>query len=220
MSPASGSCDAGTSVTLTAEAAPGWELTGWSRDGQTLGSSASLSVIPAAGDLFTATFSLRSYEVNVICDPTKGTVSGVSTGIYPYGTGLVLRATPASGYAFSHWIVNGETASDNPVLAHTVAGHTAIEAVFMLDDPGAVARVEVDRSLVITPQPMYDWVSVDGSMERIDRLEIFDVGGRLVLLAEDLRPRRSVAVGHLSTGLHIIRVHTPQGVFSRKVLKK
>lgn len=65
-------------------------------------------------------------------DQTKGTVTG--GGTYYRGDIIDCSATPASGYDFNGWTINGESAGrDNP-LQLTVTGNASIVALFTEED--------------------------------------------------------------------------------------
>ncbi|MCL2296601.1 MAG: leucine-rich repeat protein [Methanomassiliicoccaceae archaeon] len=66
-------------------------------------------------------------SVELILDPSIPLYSGFSTGTkgfeeasYPYGTGLILKATPNAGYAFVGWGILDTTDEDHPVWTYSV----------------------------------------------------------------------------------------------------
>jgi len=57
------------------------------------------------------------YEVDIEVSPSRGGTTNPSPDTYWYdeNSRLTVTATPASGYSFSHWIVNGQTFYTNPI---------------------------------------------------------------------------------------------------------
>ena len=151
VSPQTGKYDYDQPVTLTATPATGYDFLRWTEstviDGSatdatnavTLSDQASFAYTPQGDATITAVFQPRQYNVTINFDAKGGTVTGAGTGRYDYGTTFTLTATPAAGYQFDGWLVNG-TAPDvsvldgSPVetLTLTIEGETTIEAVFTL----------------------------------------------------------------------------------------
>ncbi len=103
---------AGTSVTLTATAASGSSLTGWSGGG--CSGAAPTCTVTVTGDLtVTATFAVSRHTLTVALAGTgSGTVTSAPPGItcgsdcseaYAHGTPVTLSATPAPGSRFDGW---------------------------------------------------------------------------------------------------------------------
>jgi hypothetical protein len=111
LDPPGGIYDAGTVVTLTAIADPGWGFSGWS--GDLTGSDNPATITMDADKNITATFVEGQYALTV--DTVgQGTVTlNPPGGIYDAGTHVTLTATAATLWEFSHW--SGDlTGSDNP----------------------------------------------------------------------------------------------------------
>jgi hypothetical protein len=132
----------GTSVTLTATAAPGSSFTGWS--GDCSGSTASCTVSMSDSRAVTATFDLLpvtpTHSLSVAKSGSgSGTVTSTPAGIncgsdcsqnYTDGTSVTLTATPAAGSRFSGWsgACSGSTAS----CTISMSGSRAVTATFAL----------------------------------------------------------------------------------------
>ncbi|MHB8879453.1 MAG: InlB B-repeat-containing protein, partial [Myxococcaceae bacterium] len=105
----------GASVVLTATPTTGSEFTGWSGGGCT-GTGTCTTTITAATTV-TATFTLTTHGLTVARAGTgTGTVSSTPAGIncgtdctedYPFGTSVVLTATPSTGSTFTGWSGGG-----------------------------------------------------------------------------------------------------------------
>jgi len=103
--------DYGTSVTLTATPAPGWEVASWGRDcSSATGTTCVLSM--TANRRAAVTFRITQRELRVATPTGSGTVTSAPGGIdcagdctqsYDYGTSVTLTANPATGWEVASW---------------------------------------------------------------------------------------------------------------------
>ena len=128
--PQTGTYAYGESLTLTATATDGYVFKEWLADNETLSADSEYRYAVTGNATLTAVFAPRNCKVTLLCDNAQGSVSGIATGIYDYGTALTLVAEPVADYAFSAWKVNGETAGTDAVMELTITGETTVEAVF------------------------------------------------------------------------------------------
>lgn len=116
-----GAYPAGTTVTLTATANPGYTFSHWN-DGIT---SNPRTVTVNSNLSFTANFLANTYTITVDANPSNGgTVTG--GGSYHYGETATLIATPNSGFTFVGWN-DGSTELTHNV---TVTGNATYTATF------------------------------------------------------------------------------------------
>lgn len=116
-----GAYPAGTTITLTATANPGYTFSHWN-DNNT---SNPRTVTVNSNLSFTATFQASTYTITVVADPSNGgTVTG--GGSYHYGETATLKATPNSGFTFVGWN-DGSTELTHNV---TVTGNATYTATF------------------------------------------------------------------------------------------
>ena len=116
-----GAYPAGTTVTLTATANPGYTFSHWN-DGIT---SNPRTVTVNSNLSFTANFLASTYTITVNANPSNGgTVTG--GGSYHYGETATLTATPNSGFTFVGWN-DGSTELTHNV---TVTGNATYTATF------------------------------------------------------------------------------------------
>ena len=116
-----GAYPAGTTITLTATANPGYTFSHWN-DGIT---SNPRTVTVNSNLSFTANFLANTYTITVDANPSNGgTVTG--GGSYHYGEIATLRATPNSGFTFVGWN-DGSTELTHNV---TVTGNATYTATF------------------------------------------------------------------------------------------
>ena len=97
--PASGTYDAGSTVTFTVTPATGYRFLNWGTDAS--GSTNPLNMVINTNKVITANF-IKQYTLSISADPNVGTVNS-NGGIYDAGTTINLSATPVFPYAFSSW---------------------------------------------------------------------------------------------------------------------
>ena len=105
---------------------------GWYEGSTKISSSLTLSVTNITSDrTFTAvaTRKVNQYTITYTITPTGGGTAAPA-GSYDYGTQVAITATPATGYNFSTWTVNGNNYSQNP-LTVTMIENKAITAAFV-----------------------------------------------------------------------------------------
>ena len=115
-------------VTVSAQAATGYEFTGWSVDGEIVSTELSYTTTLVANAKYVANFEAEKFTVTV----TAG-VGGTATEItepVEYGSTLTLTATPDSGYQFENWTVNGTVVSEEATFTTTVTEATEFVANF------------------------------------------------------------------------------------------
>lgn len=98
---------AGDNTTISASPNPGYRFDGWVENGKTISTSQTYSLTNVQSDhTITANFSQTDYSVTVDANPYgAGTVTG--NGKYAAGKNVTLTASPAAGYEFSSWVMNG-----------------------------------------------------------------------------------------------------------------
>ena len=98
----------GSTVTLVAEPATGYEFANWTLNGEVVSTDAEFEA-KALGDMdIVANFTKKKYMVNVNVEGTGGTTEGTATGIYEYGTELNVIAVPDEDFMLKGWSVNGK----------------------------------------------------------------------------------------------------------------
>jgi len=143
----------GTSVTLTAAAAPNSQFTGWS--GCDAASGATCTVTMSAARAVTATFKPLYILTVTKADLGSGNVTANPAGItcgadcsepYVSGTTVTLTATAASGSAFTGWS-GCDSASANTCTVTMTAART-VTATFKLVYTLAVAKADLGAGTV------------------------------------------------------------------------
>lgn len=91
-----------------------------------------------------AVFRPKTLSVHVVCEASEGNV-GVPTGVYNYGTVLHFNASPADGYRFLRYEVDGTPVSEDAAFDYTVTSDATVRAVFKdLSPEGVILRETED----------------------------------------------------------------------------
>ncbi|MBQ9864114.1 MAG: leucine-rich repeat domain-containing protein [Bacteroidales bacterium] len=196
-------CANGSSATIAATANYGYHFTAWS-DGDT----ANPRTIVLTGDtVLTAQFERNEYVLTVVCDSSRGTVTGA--GAYLFGDTAHVEAVANEGFVFSHWTESGST---EPVFDTVMNEDMVLTAIFV----EAVGIETIGESLVaLYPNPTTGVLNIES--EGVQCVEVYDLGGRVVLRSEQ---PSILDLGHLPTGVYYVKVTRLQGMAVRKVVKK
>ena len=109
----------GETCTLQAVANEGYTFVDWIENGQQVSAEPTLSIFVMESHDLQANFSVNSYEVSVEAQPEEGgTVAG--TGIYDYGTTVIVSATPNEHFEFVNWTEDGVMVSNSAEYTFTV----------------------------------------------------------------------------------------------------
>ena len=195
-----GTYPAGTTVQLTANAAPNHHFVSWN-DGNT---SNPRYITVTGNATYIANFAVDQYQIDVLSsNDAMGTVTG--GGMCDYGSVVQIQAYPSAGYEFVYWN-DGNT--DNP-RDITVTGNATYVANFQptvgIDDNNlsAVSVYSHDHQIVVC--------HAEGKS-----IEIYDVLGKLV--AYDTQNSQELRQFTISTkGIYLVRVGE---AFFKKVIVK
>lgn len=127
-----GSFASGSNANLTATPNAGYFFVNWTLNGNQVSTNASYTFAVTANKALAANFAVIGATVrtiSTISNPVAGgTLSGA--GVYADGTGVTVEATPAPGYEFAKWKVDGTTVSTVPTYPFTVSANVTLTAVF------------------------------------------------------------------------------------------
>ena len=139
-----GEYEEGTTATLTATPAEGYQFVNWTVGEEVVSTENPYSFVVTANIALVANFELippTKYNVTVTAE--NGTVEGA--GEYEEGTTATLTATPAEGYQFVNWTVGEEVVSTENPYSFVVTANIALVANFEL-----IPVVEPEK-----PEPTY-----------------------------------------------------------------
>ena len=119
----------GASCTLTVTPNEGYTFVNWTKDGQVVGTSTSITFTVTGDADYVANFNTNSYEITASTSPTgAGTVTGA--GEYNYGASCTLTVTPNDGYTFVNWTKDGQVVGTSTSITFTVTGDADYVANF------------------------------------------------------------------------------------------
>lgn len=121
----------GSTCTLTATPATGFEFVKWEKDGTPVSSNPTYSFTVTDNTICIAYFEpvVNNYTITALANPSNGgTVTG--GGAYAQGSTCTLHATPNGGFSFVNWTKNGTAVSTNPNYSFTVTGNASYVANF------------------------------------------------------------------------------------------
>jgi len=117
----------GSEITVTAEAAEGYDFSGWRENGQLVSNQPSYTFTISKDRDLTARFNIRSYLVSTQITPEgSGAVSG--GGTYNHGATVNLSAAIYAGYQFVSWEENGEIISTTNPFSFQITSNRNILA--------------------------------------------------------------------------------------------
>jgi hypothetical protein len=160
---------------VTASPASGWRFSHWILDGAEAGTNPEYLVPMFDDHELTAVFEeeppippevFYDLKVSVSGSGTTNPPSGVQTHLS--GTTLTVTASPASGWRFSHWILDGAEAGTNPNYIITMNADHELTAVFENgetegNDPPTATIVSVKSSSGRESAVEGEMVSFEGS---------------------------------------------------------
>jgi uncharacterized repeat protein (TIGR02543 family) len=126
ITPAGGTFDQGTVVTLSVTPNPGYQFVGWSGGGCS-GTNA-CNVTMDGPKTVTAMFTLNQYPLTVTSSPAAGGTITPPGGMFNHGATVTLSVTPNPGYQFVGW--SGGGCSGTNACNVTMDGPKAVTATF------------------------------------------------------------------------------------------
>ena len=124
-----GTYSSGSSATVTANPATGYQFVNWTQGGSPVSTSVSYSFTVISNLTLVANFTQATYTITTSSSPsTGGTTTG--GGGFNYGASATVTAAPASGYLFVNWTEGGSSVSTNASYTFTVSDNRSLMANF------------------------------------------------------------------------------------------
>ncbi len=221
VSPASGQYPINELITLCAIPTDGYEFSHWSDiDGNIISYDESVKVTPAGDCTYTAFLSIRNYTLEINNNISGGSIIGHGSGIYPHGSTISLRAVPDDGWRLDYWIIDGNEVYDASTLEFAIDAPHSISASFTEMNTSKITYIRIDSELKIVPLPITRYAAVLADELEYMTVEFYDIAGHLKLRFDGIGSRMQMDVSHLPVGVYIVKIESPQGIFTRKALKK
>ena len=146
-----------STCTLTATAGEGHTFFNWTENDVEVSTTATYSFTVTGPRTLVAHF-INRYVITVAANPTVGgTVTGAGT--YDEGTSVTLTATPATGYHFVNWTLNGNVVSTNASYTFTALAAGDYVANFEINNYDITAVANPTAGGVVTGAGNYDHFS-------------------------------------------------------------
>ncbi len=202
LTPAGGVYVAGTTVTLTAQAAGGWVFSSWS--GAISSTRNPVNIVMDENKSITANFVRSSYTLNVSINPQEAgfVILDPPGSIYPVGTEVTLIATVnSSDYIFSNW--SGDLISNQNPATIIMDSDKSVTANFVLISSTQNFK-ETDTYIITVNNDQQNREVIFGEVQNIDGVFIYDTKGKLVLKVDNKLDENSV--NNLSVGIYFYKI--------------
>ena len=205
----------GSSCTVTATPATGYDFTNWTENGSQVSTNASYTFTVTSGRNLTANFNLQAFEIEAIVNPAAGgTTTG--SGTYHYGDRVTVNVETNEDYAFQNWTENGEVVSEEKEYTFTATASRNLMANLLYTQG---VGEQSGRSLVIFPNPVNDKLTVE-SNEAIGTVEIYNLMGALVYSQKDCTNKVEINTTDLQSGIYFIRLTNDRISETRRFVKE
>lgn len=129
--------------------------------------------------------------------PNAGTVPGGGGG------GAVIRN-------------NGDATQNNMHRTGAKGANGKLE--ILINTETAIATNYLKNGINVYPNPASDILNIDADGNSINKLQIIDITGKIVLSNSDIS-KTNVDISELSNGIYFVLAHTNKGIFSAKIIK-
>ncbi len=164
----------------------------------------------------TASIVAMQYAVNVSKTGNGTTSPAVGSQVYNQGSTVSLSATPAGGYSFVKWVVNGVDNYNSNINLYIDKAYT-VEAVFSI--PTSVNTVK-DVVIEAFPNPTSGLINIK-SNKIIDYVSVASISGKMFepnLVQNELTC--NIDLRNYLAGVYILKIKSEGNVYFIKVLKQ
>ena len=209
-----GSFESGSSVTVSATAANGYNFLNWTEGGNVVSSSATYTFTITSDRDLKANFEPEKYTITLTANPSAGGFTNFSSNQFAFGQSVTINANENSNYKFVNWTENGVIVSTNKSFTFTAEANRSLVANFIIET-GAEDINEI--TMLVYPNPTTGIVHVSGISEGAE-LKVTDISGRLV---HSVKADNSTVILDLSSvrhGVYFIRVDDKQYHSTKRVI--
>ena len=209
----------GSSATVSAAPNAGYIFENWTENGTVLGTSPELTITNiTANHNIIGNFvqSVNTYTISASANPIQGgTITG--SGNVTQGGNITLHAIANPDYVFLYWTENGTNIGTNPeiTLSNISANHNLI-ANFI----STVGFPENEcNQIKVFPTLTTDFFQIWSSTE-IKEITVYNLVGQKTQYLKCDSKEVQINVGSWKNGAYLIKIHTTQGIVTRKVYVK
>lgn len=194
----------GDTASVTVMANEGFVFNSWAETGST---EQSFDTVIGGDVVLTALFDTMYFTLTLESNNSDwGSVMG--GGEYAYGSEVEITAVANEGYHFVQW---SDGVTENPRVV-VLLEDMELAAVFA---EGVGIETAESAAVRLYPNPTTGVLNIEA--EEVQRVEVYDLGGRVVIRSE-----RSTAIdlSALPSGVYYVKVVCQQGTTVHKVVKK
>jgi hypothetical protein len=205
----------GQRCTVHAASNTGYNFVNWTENGTQVTTNADYTFTVTSDQSLIAHFDISSFKINAMTNPENGgNIMGV--GSYDYGQTCTLSIEPYENYTFIHWTENGVVVSEEQSFSFTVEESHLFVAHLSYYDGYSENH---DMGINIYPTPVTNMLTVTTS-QPVNKWEIFSASGAILYSLDERTDMMEFPMGHLASGIYMIRMTTNNAVFTRKFVKK
>ena len=192
----------------------GYTFANWTENGTVVSTSASYVLQVVSNHNFVANFTLNTYVVRITVSPfNSGTVTGAGT--YSYGEAVTVTATPAPGFKFMNWLINGVEVSKEASYTFTITNNVNLVAKFVTDEG---IGDDLTTTVTLYPNPTSNYVNI--KCAGMTNVSLLTSNGVLVREVKDITAGSYVIdMSNLGSGTYIVKIKTSNGCITKKVIK-
>jgi hypothetical protein len=210
----SGTFESGSSVTVSANAANGYNFLNWTEGDNVVSSNATYTFTITSDRDLKANFEPEKYTITLTANPSAGGFTNFSSNQFAFGQSVTINANENSNYKFVNWTENGVEVSTNKSYTFMAEANRSLVANFIPQT--GVEDIE-ELKMSVYPNPTTGIVHVFGIQEGME-LNITDVSGRLV---HSVKADNTTVILDLSSfrhGIYFIRVVDKQFHYTKRVV--
>lgn len=218
----------GSTVTLLATSAVGFEFINWTIDDIEVSSNPSYKFNVYQNSDVVANFkTVSTLVIQTSSIPPEGGMA-VGGGQFVYGNLVILAAVPAEGYQLSYWIdENDVVITDNNPYSFTVVEDAHIKAVFVPKNTTGAEPIEEEHLFKLYPNPVGDnlYVKFNIDLNQSTVISLYDLNGKVISNYKEFPYYKGVVklnTSHLIPGMYFIRIteYDTGAQFTGKVIKR
>ncbi|MDR6969368.1 hypothetical protein J2X31_003399 [Flavobacterium arsenatis] len=76
------------------------------------------------------------------------------------------------------------------------------------------------KKFIVSPNPVKDLLTIANEFQTIQAVEVYDLNGRQVKNVSNNATNLQISLGDLSSGVYLLKIQTPQGISTQKIIKE
>ena len=154
------------------------------------------------------------YTVTDNTNPNEGyLIYGSKAPNYLANSRVILYALPRPGYRFVNW--SGDVTSTNFQIALTMNSNKTIKANYVSTGTGVLSHS--NDNILIYPNPATDRLYFKSTDKIVDRIELVDLTGKVVLATNVQLQNGSVDLDRIAKGLYLLKMHSDNEIITKKI---